>query len=276
MRGRARSVLRVFKRSLGEAAAIMLVAACPVLSAYAGFDEGMAAYERGDYAAALEEWRALAEEGHPAAQFWVGHMYRTGLTVEKDMEEAIRWFRRAAKQQEPMAEYILGVLYYQGDGVPKDIREAVGWFRLAAEHGDIEALDLVGQLYTEGEWRPRDEAGAREWYLKVVESHRLKEGVLSPDAHYTLGLIYKRGGLIPVQPSQSQSWFKKAFDRYLQAAARGDRHAQCMLYYMFHLGQGVPRNDEMAEFWFMLAQLQKRMFTCIQEAGLVEQPIFLP
>ncbi len=31
--------------------------------AWAGFDEGWAAYNRGDYATALREWRPLAEQG---------------------------------------------------------------------------------------------------------------------------------------------------------------------------------------------------------------------
>ncbi len=31
--------------------------------AWAGFDEGVAAYNRGDYATALREWRPLAKQG---------------------------------------------------------------------------------------------------------------------------------------------------------------------------------------------------------------------
>ena len=36
-------------------------------SAWAGFDEGMAAYEAGDYATAFEEFRPLAKQGHARA-----------------------------------------------------------------------------------------------------------------------------------------------------------------------------------------------------------------
>ncbi len=32
--------------------------------AWAGFDEGEAAFKRGDYATALREWRPLAEQGN--------------------------------------------------------------------------------------------------------------------------------------------------------------------------------------------------------------------
>ncbi len=37
--------------------------------AWAGFDEGVAAHKRGDYATALSEWRPLAEQGHARAQY---------------------------------------------------------------------------------------------------------------------------------------------------------------------------------------------------------------
>ncbi len=33
--------------------------------AWAGFDEAMAAYQRGDYATALHEWHPLADQGAP-------------------------------------------------------------------------------------------------------------------------------------------------------------------------------------------------------------------
>ena len=36
--------------------------------AWAGLDEGLAAYERGDYATAAREWRPLAEGGDAKAQ----------------------------------------------------------------------------------------------------------------------------------------------------------------------------------------------------------------
>ncbi len=47
--------------------------------AWAGFDEGMAAYQRGDYATAIREWRPLAEQGHAEAQYNLGLMYDIGL-----------------------------------------------------------------------------------------------------------------------------------------------------------------------------------------------------
>ena len=64
-------------------------------SAWAGFDEGMAAYERGDYATALEEWLPLAEQGNVAAQSNLGVMYTNGHGVPQNYAEAAKWYRAA-------------------------------------------------------------------------------------------------------------------------------------------------------------------------------------
>ncbi|WP_435229433.1 hypothetical protein ACMAZE_12060 [Pseudopelagicola sp. nBUS_20] len=42
------------------------------------FDKGFKAYQAGDYATALQEWRPLAEQGNADAQFNLGNMYYSG------------------------------------------------------------------------------------------------------------------------------------------------------------------------------------------------------
>ncbi len=42
--------------------------------AWAGWDEGLAAYQRGDYATAIREWRPFAEQGDDEAQYNLGLM----------------------------------------------------------------------------------------------------------------------------------------------------------------------------------------------------------
>ena len=67
-------------------------------SAWADYDDGLAAYKRGDYATALQEFRLLAEQGHAEAQNNVGVMFGNGLGVSQDHAEAAKWFCKAAKQ----------------------------------------------------------------------------------------------------------------------------------------------------------------------------------
>ena len=58
------------------AALILLVGS--IAQASAGMKEGVAAYQRGDYAAALGQFKPLAEKGDPKAQFYLGEMYGQG------------------------------------------------------------------------------------------------------------------------------------------------------------------------------------------------------
>ena len=104
-----------------------------VTSAFAlgDFSAGMAAYKRGDYAAALGHWRPLAETGSPEAQFNVGLLHAKGLGTEIDSAEAARWYQLAAEQNSAQAQYNLAQIYETGQGVPQDLTLSYVWFKLA-------------------------------------------------------------------------------------------------------------------------------------------------
>ncbi|MDA0653367.1 MAG: hypothetical protein O3C49_08845, partial [Proteobacteria bacterium] len=65
---------------------VFLLFLCLLLAtpAGAGYDEGMAAHSRGDYAAALREWRPLAEQGNADAQYNLGYMYENAQGLPLD------------------------------------------------------------------------------------------------------------------------------------------------------------------------------------------------
>ena len=130
----------------------------------ADYDDGYAAYERGDYTAALREWLPLAEAGNANAQHNPSVMYRTGQGVPQDDAEAVRWFRLAAEQGNPLAQYNLGNMYANGQGVAQDDAEAVKWFRLAAEQGVAEAQFNLGLMYDNGQGVAQDDAEAHMWF----------------------------------------------------------------------------------------------------------------
>jgi len=134
--------------------------------AWAGLDEGVAAYDRGDYAAALREWRPLAKQGNANAQYNLGIMYNNGRGVPQDYAEAVKWYRKAAEQGMAEAQVNLGVMYmyYNGHGVPQDLAEAVKWNRMAAEQGDAGAQYNLGVMYDNGQGVPQDYAQAHMWF----------------------------------------------------------------------------------------------------------------
>ena len=128
------------------------------------FGAGVAAYNRGDYVAALEEWRPLAEQGNAKAQYNLGVMFDDGEGVPQDDAEAVRWYRRAAEQGVAKAQYNLGVMFDDGEGVPQDDAEAVRWYRRAAEQGVATAQYNLGVMFDDGEGVPQDYAQAHKWY----------------------------------------------------------------------------------------------------------------
>ena len=69
--------------------------------AWAGFAEGLAAFDRGDYATALREFRPLAEQGTAEAQYNLGVMYGNGLGVPQDDAQAHMWYDLAASRFPP-------------------------------------------------------------------------------------------------------------------------------------------------------------------------------
>ena len=65
-------------------------------NAWGGFQEGLDAYERKDFATALKEWKPLAEQGNAFAQNNLGFMYDNGWGVPKDYVLAYMWFNLSA------------------------------------------------------------------------------------------------------------------------------------------------------------------------------------
>src|SRR5947209_16378596 len=62
------------------------------------WEDGMAAYNRGDYVPALRLFRPLAEQGNAKAQKVLGIMFRKGEGVPKSAVRARMWFGLAAKR----------------------------------------------------------------------------------------------------------------------------------------------------------------------------------
>ena len=71
------------------------------------FEDGHAAYTRGDYATALRLWKPLATQGDASAQINLAFMYYTGQGVPQDYKEAGRFYKLAAAQGNAKAQYNL-------------------------------------------------------------------------------------------------------------------------------------------------------------------------
>ena len=144
--------------------ALVLSLVCLHTPAWADFETGMDGYQRGNYATALSEWRPLAEQGDPSAQFYLGLLYEKGAGVPQDYTAARKWYEKAAAQGYVMAQTSLGVLYEKGAGVPQDYTVARKWYEKAAVRGYAMAQTNLGVLYRSGHGVPQDDMRAYMWF----------------------------------------------------------------------------------------------------------------
>jgi len=149
---------------------VLLVCAA-VRPAFAGpFEDGLAAYDRDDYATALRLWRPLADAGDATAQYNLGIMYRNGRGVPQDNATAVSWYGKAAKQGDAHAQINLGFMYERGQGVPQDNAMAVSWYRKAAEHGEANGQYNLGIMYETGRGVPQDYVQAHMWFTLAASN----------------------------------------------------------------------------------------------------------
>ena len=146
-------------KRLGIISAAVISVVMLATSAFAqDFQKGFEAYNAGDYATAMQEWRPLAEQGHAQAQDMLGAMYTKGEGVLQDYAEAVKWLRLAAEQGYADAQNNLGWMYYIG--VLQENVLAHMWLNLGAANGSKNGpknRDFVAEKMT-----PQEIAQAQE------------------------------------------------------------------------------------------------------------------
>lgn len=156
-------------------ASLVMTTAAPAL---ADVKDGVDAWGRGDYSAAVKEWRGPAASGDADAQFNLAQAYKLGRGVEQNLGEAEKWYQKAAKQGhlqasdnyglilfqnnrrtealpylqasadrgEPRAQYVLGTGHFNGDFVPKDYVRAYALMTRASASGLPQATSNIAQM----------------------------------------------------------------------------------------------------------------------------------
>ncbi|MBI4382402.1 MAG: sel1 repeat family protein, partial [Nitrospinae bacterium] len=216
-----RAQLEAERKKLEEEKKRMEVASLPRVN----FDAGLAAYNRKDYAAALRNFKPLAEQGNGDAQVWLGHMYENGFGAPQDLEQATAWYRKAAEQGHAGGQYHLGLMYEFAMGVPQDLDQAMAWYRKAADQGHSEAMS----------------------FLKNAEKKRLETASLP------------RGDLAAGKAAFERSDFAAALRNFKPLAEQGNAEAQFrvgVLYHLYHKEMGTPQDDALAVTWYRKAAEQ--------------------
>jgi uncharacterized protein len=159
---------RTIKASL-VALDLLLGLAAPVVAG--PFEDALTAWDRSDYATALQLIRPLAVQGDAGGQYYLGIMYANGWGVPQDYAEAARLYRLAADRGYALAQNNLGDMYANGQGVPRDYVQAHMWLSLAvarlppgannaAKRRDLLAAKMTSAQIAEAqrlarEWKPK-------------------------------------------------------------------------------------------------------------------------
>jgi uncharacterized protein len=120
--------------------------------AFADVKTGVDAWERGDYNAAVKEWRPIAIKGDADAQFNLAQAYRFGRGVPLDMKQAEDWYRKAAMQGHFQAEDNLGLIMFQNG----DRQNAMPLIERSAGRGDARAQYVLGVSLFNGDFMKQD------------------------------------------------------------------------------------------------------------------------
>ncbi|HEY1064609.1 MAG TPA: C39 family peptidase [Pirellulales bacterium] len=139
-----------------------------------------------DAAEAMRWGHLAADQGHPAAQDFVGWMYFRGVQVRHNPVLAAAYFKSAAERS-ATAAWNLGQCYFAAQGVEHDVPKALELWRKAAEMGHGRAASSAAMAYLSGEGVPRDEKEARRLAERAVELN-------DPSGFVVLGeLLYRAG-----------------------------------------------------------------------------------
>lgn len=217
----------------------------------------------------------------------LGEAYYWGAGVQSDWNRAENWYKIAADNGHPNAQYRIGHFYLHGTtGFPKishwgiqSYKEAFYWFQKAAVKGDPEAQHELGHLYA-GHTAEKskdiriDKQKAFFWWMKAAEQHHSQ-------ACLNVGKAYLKGDGVEQDFNKSAYWHEQAekMGEYWakgqaelirkeliireNLAGKGDVHAQYELGMLFRYSRipdsrywDIPRNDIKAKYWFKKAAEQ--------------------
>jgi TPR repeat protein len=186
---------------------LLMVLASAVFSVAAraqSYDDGMRAYDAGDFAKALEIWGPVAENGDAVAQYSLGKLLEIGgAGVPFDLVTAAKWYRRSASQGISSAQNNLGLMYAQGRGVPQDVARAARLWLDAAAQDHVIAQFNLGLAYFRGEGLAEDRIEARRWFRRASE-------LGLADSQYALGQIIRLGLAGEADEAEALHWYQLA------------------------------------------------------------------
>jgi len=217
----------------------------PASAQETSFEDGYAAYERGDFYGARTIWEQLGEMGDARALFNLGTLYSEGRGTDRDPLTAELYWSLAADAGHVRAMHNLALSFIaRASGLTEEqaaleYEAAVTWLQEAADDGFANSQYSLGKMYQYGLAVDRNDELAAQLFVAAAN-----QGFVN--AQYNLGKAYRDGRGVDEDITQSTHYFR-------MAAEQGHVGAQNRLATRFARGQGVERDDVEALFWASLA-----------------------
>ena len=157
--------------------------------AAARLNDGIAAWDAGDYDSAAAILKPLADAGDPQAQERMAVLYIRGLGVTPDNAIANHYLHLAADAGNAAAQSTLGMRYLYGErGITKDEKTGLAFLRMAAQENHVVALTTLGLHFSkpsslEGRGDKPDLETSHDLYRRAAAAG-------FPSAQKFLGLLY--------------------------------------------------------------------------------------
>lgn len=149
------------RKSILAALSVLALSTLPVLAG--PLEDGGRAYQRGDYAGAMNAWRGISATDS-TVQNNIGVMYLNGRGVQRNYPLAVQWLSRSAANGSSLGQNSLGGVYRDGKGVKQDYGRAMTFFAASAAQGNPAGQINLGRMYLLGQGTRPDPVHAFMWF----------------------------------------------------------------------------------------------------------------
>lgn len=142
-----------------------------------------------------------AKQGNPIARTFVGHCCKSGVYVEVNVNETVKWYELSAQGHYLEGYRFLVQLCFE----LRDFEKVLYWTNRYVEYGFAEAMLNLGRFYISGEIIERDMAKGFDLIHRAAE-------IGFPPAQYDCGLCYIDGYGVDIDTNLGMSYISKAAD----------------------------------------------------------------
>lgn len=178
---------------------LTLLSSFSVLSQGNDLEKGIYELNRGEFKAAIEQFRPLVMEGYAPAQYQMALVYQNGYSVSKDAMKALELLELSAAQNYPDAQFELALIYSDGKSVKQDLKKAFELTNKAAQKELASAQFNLAVMYANGTGVKQDDFKASRWYQRAANQNYAL-------AQFNLALLYNEGKGVEKSTELSYVW----------------------------------------------------------------------